>query len=136
MQAEIMIGVLNALMAHKELIQSALDRQQGEGFTFQHVFDLVKSEQMYFFWNQDSCAVVEIRKYPGELTLHVFLGAGTTEGLLSLYDYVANWGSGFGVTKMTTLCRKGFKRTLAKHNWKEGQVWLTKNIEVGKETIQ
>jgi hypothetical protein len=135
--AEVMIGVLNALMIHKPLIQSALDRQQGEGFTFQNVFDLVKNEQMLFFWNSSSCAVIEVRNYPGEIILHVFLGAGTTDGLLELYDYVASWGSTYvGASKMTTLCRKGFKRKLAKHGWKDPQVWLVKRIETRKETVQ
>jgi hypothetical protein len=136
-EAGVMITVLNSLMAHRELIQSALDRQVGEGFTFQHVFDLVKNEQALFFWNKTSCAVIEIRKYPGETNLHVFLGAGTTEGLLELYEHVASWGGKVvGATKMTTLCRKGFKRTLAKHGWKESQVWLTKQIGISKEAVQ
>lgn len=136
-KAEVMLGALNALMAYKELVQSALDRQQGEGFTFQHVFDMIKTEQALFFWNEDSCAVIEIRKYPGETTLHVFLGAGTTDGLLKLYEFVANWGHTYiGATKMTTLCRKGFKRKLAPHGWKESQVWLVKSIAQHKETMQ
>ena len=125
----VMLGALNALVAHQGLIQSALDKQQGEGFTFEDVFNMIKTEQALFFWNHDSCAVVEIRKYPGEMTLHDFLGAGTTDGLLALYDRVAEWGSQYvGAKKMTTLCRKGFKRTLAKHGWKEPQVWLVKEI--------
>jgi len=137
MEAKIMLGVLTALVQHEGLIQSALDRQQGEGFTFQHVFDLVKSEQMLFFWNNTSCAVIEVRKYPKEVTMHVFLGAGTTEGLLELYNHVAAWGATcVGATKMTTLCRKGFKRSLAKHGWNESQVWLTKDITAHKELMQ
>lgn len=135
--AEVMLGALTALVMHKQLIQAALDRQTGEGFTFQNVFDLVKNEQALFFWNESSCAVIEIRKFPGETTLHVFLGAGTTEGLLDLYKYVAHWGANYvGASKMTTLCRKGFTRKLAKHGWEQNQVWLTKNIETAKETMQ
>lgn len=137
MKAEVMLGALNALMHYKELVESALARQQGEGFTFQHIFDMIKDERAVFFWNASSCAVIEVRKFPGETTLHVFIGAGTTQGLLELYELVANWGAHFvGASKMTTLCRKGFKRTLAKHGWMEKQVWLTKDIEVGKETVQ
>ena len=135
--AETMIGILNAVMLHKDQIQSALNRQEGEGFTFQNVFDLIKTEQALFFWNQTSCAVIEVRKFPGEITLHVFLGAGTTEGLLELYEQVAEWGKEYvGASKMTTLCRKGFKRKLAKHGWKESQVWLTKDIVFKKEMMQ
>lgn len=137
MTPEVMLGALTALVVHKDLIQSALDKQQGEGFTFQNVFDLVKNEQALFFWNQDSCAVIEIRKFPAETTLHVFLGAGTTEGLLDLYKYVAHWGANYvGASKMTTLCRKGFKRTLAKHGWTDPQVWLVKDIKLERETMQ
>lgn len=135
--AEVMLGVLNALMHYKPQIQAALDRQSGEGFTFQDVFDMVKNEQAVFFWNSTSCAVIQIRAYPSEVTLHVFLGAGTTKGLLDLYEYVAAWGkTHIGATKMTTLCRKGFKRTLAPYGWKEPQVWLVKSIHEHKETIQ
>lgn len=130
-----MVTVLNSVMAHQAKIQSALDQQRGEGFTFQHVFDMVKNERAFFFWNEDSCAVIELRRYPTELSIHVFLGAGSTEGLLKLYEHVSEWGARMGATKMTTLCRKGFKRKLAKHGWKEPQVWLTKEIE-RKETVQ
>jgi hypothetical protein len=127
--AENMMSVLSALMHYRPKIQSALDRQCGEGFTFDHVFEMVTQHRALFFWNEDSCSVVEIRHYPGETVLHVFLGAGTTEGLLQLYDFVANWGKGaVGATKMTTLCRKGFRRKLEKHGWKEPQAWLVKEI--------
>jgi len=127
--AEDMMGILCAVMDRKQQIQSALDRQCGEGFTFQHVFDLIKNERALFFWNEDSCAVVEIRYFPAETNVHVFLGAGTTEGLLKLYDFVAEWGHNtVGAKAMTSLCRKGFKRTLAKHGWKEPQVWLRKEL--------
>lgn len=129
MTAETLLGVLQALVARKEQIQSALDRQCGEGFTFQDVFDMIRSERALFFWNETSCAIIEVRKFPNEITLHVFLGAGTTEGLLELYELVADWGSKYiGASRMTTLCRKGFKRKLAKHGWKESQVWLDKDI--------
>lgn len=131
-----MLTVLNSLVAHQDKIQSALDQQRGEGFTFTDVFNLVKNEQALFFWNDTSCAVIEIRRYPGEINLHVFLGAGTTDGLLELYEHVATWGvKAVGATKMTTLCRKGFKRRLAKHGWKEPQVWLVKELEA-KESVQ
>ena len=134
MNSEVKLGILNALYSKKDLIQSALDHQDDEGFTFEHVFEMVNANQMQFFWNKDSCAIVEIRKYPGQTTIHVFLGAGTTEGLLELYERVADWGVKYvGASKMTTLCRKGFKRTLAAHGWEEPQVWLTKDIEL-KET--
>jgi hypothetical protein len=128
-EAGAMLQVLHAVMVHRDLVQSALDRQVGEGFTFQDVFDRIKEEKALFFWNKTSCAVIEIRHYPGETTLHIFLGAGTTDGLLELYDVVSEWGGRvLKATKMTTLCRKGFKRTLAKHGWAEPQVWLVKKI--------
>ncbi len=127
--AEHHIAVLNALTSRREQIQSALDRQCGEGFTFDHVFEMIAQGRALFFWNENSCAVIEIRTYPGETVLHVFLGAGTTEGLLELYEYVANWGkNAVGAKAMTSLCRKGFKRTLAKHGWREPQVWLRKDL--------
>lgn len=137
-EAGVMMAVLNSVMAHQDLIQSALDHQSGEGFTFQDVFDMVKNEQALFFWNTTSCAVIEIRKFPGETTLHIFLGAGTTDGLLELYEHVSQWGSKVvGATRMTTLCRKGFKRKLEKHGWKEPQVWLVKDISsANKEALQ
>ena len=129
MNADHTLGVLNMLMRRRAQVQSALDRQCGEGFTFDHVFEMVAQQRALFFWNEDSCSVIEIRHYPGETVLHVFLGAGTTEGLLSLYDYVADWGKKvIGAKAMTSLCRKGFKRTLAKHGWIEPQVWLRKEI--------
>jgi hypothetical protein len=134
--AATMMSVLSSLMAHREKIQSALDQQRGEGFTFQNVFDTIKNEKAFFFWNEDSCAVIEIRRFPGEINLHVFLGAGTTNGLLKLYDHVSEWGARLGASKMTTLCRKGFKRSLAKHGWEEPQVWLVKEIENRKEMMQ
>lgn len=131
MNAEIKLGIMNSLWGKKELIESALEHQNGEGFTFEHVFEMVLANQMQFFWSKDSCAVVEIRKYPGEITIHIFLGAGTTEGLLELYERVAEWGVNYvGASKMTTLCRKGFRKTLAEHGWEEPQIWLTKKIEV------
>ena len=127
--SDMKFAVLNMLMGRRDQIQSALDRQTGEGFTFDHVFDLIATGRAYFFWNTDSCAVMEHRTYPGENTLHIFLAAGTTEGLLSLYEGVAKWGKDvLNTTKMTTLCRKGFKRTLSKHGWKEPAAWLTKEI--------
>jgi hypothetical protein len=123
------LAVLNKLMERRGHIQSALDRQEGEGFTFDHVFDMVTQQRALFFWNDSSSAVIEIRNYPGETVLHVFLGAGTTEGLLALYDFVANWGKdAVGATKMTTLCRKGFRRKLEKFGWYEPQAWLVKDI--------
>jgi len=134
--AHTMLTVLSSLMAHRDKIQAALDQQRGEGFTFQDVFDTVKSERAFFFWNEDSCAVIEIRRFPGEINIHVFLGAGTTVGLLKLYEHVSEWGARLGATKMTTLCRKGFKRRLAKHGWKEPQAWLVKEIEHRKESVQ
>jgi hypothetical protein len=128
-QAEQMMTTLQALMYYREKVQSALDRQCGEGFTFDHVFEMVAQHRALFFWNEDSCSVVEVRRYPGETSLHVFLGAGTTDGLLKLYDFVANWGKeAIGATKMTTLCRKGFRRKLEKHGWVEPQAWLVKEI--------
>jgi hypothetical protein len=127
-EAENMLHILNALMSRKAHIQSALDRQCGEGFTFQHVFDLVKAEKALFFWNETASAVIEVRRYPGETNLHVFLGAGDLDGLLELYDIVANWGKKIGATKMTTLGRKGFKRALSKYGWTEPQAWLVKEI--------
>jgi hypothetical protein len=128
-KADHMFAALNVLMHRRDQIQTALDRQSGEGFTFDHVFDMISQGRAFFFWNESSCAIVEGRTYPGENTMHIFLAAGTTDGLLRLYDVVAEWGKKeFGITKMTTLCRKGFKRTLAKHGWKQPQVWLVKEI--------
>ena len=134
--AKTMMAVLNSLMAHRDQIQSALDQQRGEGFTFQDVFDIIKNEKAFFFWNEDSCAVIEVRRFPSEVNLHVFLGAGTTNGLLKLYEHVAEWGARLGASKMTTLCRKGFRRKLANHGWKEPQAWLVKEIETRKESVQ
>jgi hypothetical protein len=127
--AENHIHVLNALMSRRAQIESALARQCGEGFTFDHVFEMVAQCKALFFWNETSCSVIEIRQYPQQISLHVWLGAGTTEGLLALYESVANWGKrSVGATQMSTLCRKGFRRKLEKHGWKEPQVWLTKEI--------
>jgi hypothetical protein len=127
--ADLRFAVLNMLMHRREQLQLALDRQQGEGFTFDDVFEMVSTGRAFFFWNEDSSAVIEVRRYPGEVNLHVFIAAGSTDGLLKLYDGVSEWGKDkMGATKMTTLCRKGFKRKLKSHGWKEPQVWLTKEI--------
>lgn len=127
-KAEQMHAVLSMLIARRDQIQAALDRQTGEGFTFDHIFDRVAKQQALFFWNEDSCAVLEVRDFPGERVLHVFLGSGSTEGLVKLYEGVAAWGREISASSMTTLCRMGFLRKLKKHGWKQKQVYLTKEL--------
>jgi hypothetical protein len=127
--ADVRFAVLNQLMSRRQQVESALNHQDGEGFTFAHVFDRVARGEALFFWNDSSCAVMEVRSFPGGNMLHIFLAAGTTDGLLELYTGVAEWGKReLNCTRMTTLCRKGFRRRLAKHGWRENQVWLVKEI--------
>lgn len=127
--ADQMFKVLSVLMSRKEQIQKALDRQHGEGFTFDHVFEMVMQKRAAFFWNEHSSAVIEIRPFPNEVTVHVFLAAGTLPGLLDLYEHVAIWGKTIvKASRMTTLGRIGFKRALKKYGWTEPQAWLVKEI--------
>lgn len=127
-KAEQMHAVLSMLIVRKNQVEAALKRQAGEGWTFDHIFDKVAKQQCLFFWNEDSCAVLEVRDFPGERVLHVFLGSGSTEGLLRLYEGVAEWGQEINASSMTTLCRIGFLRKLKNHGWKQKQVYLTKEL--------
>jgi hypothetical protein len=127
-KAEAKFAILSKLMEFKPKVQSALDRQEGEGFTFDMVFDLVVNGKVSFFWNETTCVFLEFRVYPEGAHAHVFLAAGDINGLHELFSWLGPWAKSQGAIRATTLCRKGFKRALRKSGWVETQVWLTKEL--------
>jgi hypothetical protein len=126
--ADAKFAIISKLMEFRPKIQAALNRQQGEGFTFDNVFDLVVQGRVSFFWNETTCCILEFRNYPEGTHAHVFLAAGDLEGLDELFSWVGPYAKSQGAIKATTLCRKGFKRALKKSGWVETQVWLTKEL--------
>jgi len=126
--ADSKFATISKFMEFKPKIQAALNRQQGEGFTFDMVFDLLINGRVLFFWNDTSCVVGEFRNYPEGIHAHIFLAAGNLEGLEELFTSLGPWAKSQGAIKATTLCRKGFKRALRKSGWVETQVWLTKEL--------
>jgi hypothetical protein len=125
-------ALLCNMLVRRPQIEKAL-KHDTEGWTFELVFVAVASGRAFFFWNDTSCAVLEPRKYPAGNALHVFLAAGTLKGLLELYENVAQWGrQAMDLRRMTTLGRRGFRRALKRHGWKEPHVWLVKDIEGGE----
>ena len=117
------LAILNVLVTRQKQIESAL-KHSDEGWTFQHVFEGVATGKLSFWFNESSCAILELRMMPARPVLHVFLGAGTQEGLFSLFEDVKTWASPNGVTQMTTQCRKGFANRLKKAGWQQKRLWM------------
>jgi len=127
-KADAQFAILCKLMEFKPKIQAALDRQEGEGFTFDDIFDMVIKGRVHFFWVETTCVIMEMRTYPEGTHAHVFLAAGDMNGLNELFSFLGPWAKSLGAVKATTLCRMGFKRALKKYGWEEKQVWLTKEL--------
>jgi hypothetical protein len=125
------LAVLDKMIKMRDILEPAF-KHSHEGHTFKDAFDIVATGRAMFFWNEDSCAVLEWRTYPAGLVVHVLWAGGTQAGLYALYDTVQGLAKARGAVAMTTLGRKGFERRLPKEGWKVAGVWFVKKFE--KET--
>ena len=100
----------------RDILEPAF-KHSHEGHTFKDAFDVVATGRAMFFWNDDSCAVLEWREYPSGRVIHVLWAGGTQAGLFELYDTVEAMAKQQGAAAMTTLGRKGFVKRLPKQGW-------------------
>jgi hypothetical protein len=126
------IAVLDKMVKMRDILEPAFKRSH-EGHTFKDAFDCVATGRCMFFWNEDSCAVLEWREYPRGKVIHVLWAGGTQKGLFELYDTVEVFAQKMGAGAMTTLGRKGFEKRLPKEGWKIAGVWFLKEFK--KETV-
>jgi len=121
-------ATLCKLQERRTQLEPAL-KHQNDGWEWSHIYEGVAAGRLSFWWNDSSSAVLELRQYPGCTALHIFIAGGTTEGLLDLYQYVAEYGRKYGVRKMTTLCRQGFSKKLPQHGWTtKKMIWYEKEL--------
>jgi hypothetical protein len=81
-----------------------------------------------FFDNEEAFAIMDLVENPGYCHLHIQMAGGTMDGLLRLYDTVAEFGRQVGAKEMTLIGRKGFARKLKKHGWSTPKVYMRKEL--------
>lgn len=122
------IAVLAKMVQMRHILEPSFKHSM-EGHTFDDAFNLVATGKGMFYWNDDSCAVLEWRNYPIGLVIHCLWAGGTQQGLFDLYEVVAGCAKTVGAKAMTTLGREGFKKRLPKEGWKVAGVWFYKEIK-------
>ena len=121
------LAVLDKMIKMRDILEPAF-KHSHEGHTFKDAFDVVATGRAMFFWNDDSCAVLEWREYPSGRVIHVLWAGGTQAGLFELYDTVEAMAKQQGAKGMTTLGRRGFVKRLPKEGWEIAGVWFVKKF--------
>jgi hypothetical protein len=122
------IAVLDMMVKLRPMLEPAF-KHSIEGHTFNDAFNLVATGRGMFFWNDNSCAVLEWREYPAGKTIHVLWAGGKYSDLLELYKVVESLAIKVGCTIMTTLGRKGFERRLPKEGWEIAGIHFYKKLK-------
>jgi len=119
---------MNELERCRGWIESALEYGGGT-HTFEDVKCGIIAGTSQLWPAANSCIVTEITKHPQKKVLHVFLGGGNLEEIISMHDSVIQWAKDQGCESLTMTGRKGWSKALKKSGWKSQLVLLEKRFE-------
>jgi len=75
--------------------------------------------EFQMFWNEAGVLITQIRDHGEFRTLHCCVGAGRLEAVLALQSEMFRFGVSKNCKAVTMGGRRGWKRVLPKHGWKE-----------------
>ena len=108
-------------------IESALEYGGGTHL-FSDIVTSIVEGKMHLWPAKDSCLVTEITVFPRKKVLHVFLGGGNLEEIISMHDSVIQWAKDQGCESLTMTGRHGWSKALKKNGWKSQLVLLEKRF--------
>ena len=102
-------------------IENAL-AQNGKTHSFEDIVRELIEKRMQFWSGQNGCAITEIIKYPNDKEMNVFLyggkiGSGIKQ-LEMMKGSLFQFGRDNGCTKISITGRRGWKKVLDKHGFK------------------
>jgi hypothetical protein len=101
-------------------LQRALD-VAGNTHTPHDVAAAVSEGRMQAWTAGESLVVTEVLSYPQATALNVFLAVGNLDEVMSLQPEMEAFGREHGCRVMRMEGRKGWRRVLPSHGWKEDQ---------------
>lgn len=119
--------VLEQMIKFRAGLEEAMS-QSSEGHTFDDAIRLVASGQCYCVYNSTSCAILEPKKFPAGMAVHILWATGDTEALVNLYNSIETMCKNMGVKRFTSVMRKGFYKKLPQHGWKFKAYWVEKEL--------
>ena len=104
---------MTELQRCRQWIESALEYSGGTHL-YEDVVTAVVEGKMQLWPAEKSCLVTEITVFPRKKVLHVFLGGGNLEEIISMHDSVIEWAKDQGCESLTMTGRKGWSKALKK----------------------
>ena len=111
----------------RDWIELALEYGGGTHL-FSDIVTSIVEGKMQLWPAKDSCLVTEITVFPRKKVLHVFLGGGNLEEIISMHDSVIQWAKDQGCESLTMTGRHGWSKALKKNGWKSQLVLLEKRF--------
>ena len=93
----------------------------GNTHTPDDVAAAVKAGRMQAWTRGDSLVVTEVLEFPQAKALNVFLAVGDLDEVMALQPDLEAFGRQHGCKAMRMEGRKGWRRVLPEHGWKEDQ---------------
>jgi len=118
-------------MPDKDQIEAWIEDALDHGNNSHSFEDIIQgvAQGRYQFWQNDTCCVVtEVIDYPKRRVLHLFLAAGSMDGIRELEPEAVEWAKSIGCTALTLAGRIGWTKRLKSDGWDYSLAMMEKGI--------